>query len=199
MACSYLPAQQATMATPKGRMELRSHVWVINPHCQFSLFSSFFKLIKWMVAYWMQPSYLTHYNDVIMGAMASQITSLIIVYLTVYSGADQRKHQSSASLAFVWGIHRWPVNSPHKWPVTRKMFQFDDVIMSCRHSLGDVLFVIGIKIICICLGVFFLSWLKVGDFNSNVIKRILIIFSQWMFSFHWYISNTFARTSIYFE
>ena len=43
--------------------------------------------------------------------------------------ADQRKHQSSASLAFVWGIHRRPVNSPHKWPVTRKMFAFDDVIM----------------------------------------------------------------------
>ena len=57
-----------------------------------------------------------------MGAMASQITSLTIVYSTVYSGADQRKHQSSASLAFVWGIHRGPVNSRHKWPVTRKMF-----------------------------------------------------------------------------
>ena len=63
-----------------------------------------------------------------MDAMASQITSLTIVYSTVYSGADQRKHQSSPSLAFVWGIHRWPVNSPHKWPVTRKMFPFDDVI-----------------------------------------------------------------------
>ena len=70
-----------------------------------------------------------HYNDVIMGAMASQFTSLTIVYSTVYSGADQRKHQSSASLAFVRGIHRWPVNSPHKGPVTRKMFPFDDVIM----------------------------------------------------------------------
>ena len=70
-----------------------------------------------------------HYNDVIMGAMASQITSLTIVYSTVYSGADQRKHQSSASLAFVRGIHRWPVNSPHKWPVTQKMFPFDDVII----------------------------------------------------------------------
>ena len=68
-----------------------------------------------------------HYGDVIMGAMASQITSLTIVYSTVYSDADQRKHQSSASLAFVWGIHRGPVNSPHKWPVTRKMFPFDDV------------------------------------------------------------------------
>ena len=70
-----------------------------------------------------------HYSDVIMGTMASQITSLTIVYLTVNLDADQRKHQSSASLAFVRGIHRGPVNSPHKWPVTRKMFPFDDVIM----------------------------------------------------------------------
>ena len=70
-----------------------------------------------------------HYSDVIMGTMASQITSLTIVYSTVYSGVDEIKHQSSASLAFVRGIHRGPVNSPHKWPVTRKMFPFDDVIM----------------------------------------------------------------------
>ena len=48
---------------------------------------------------------------------------------SVHLDTDQRKHQSSASLAFVWGIHRGPVNSPHKWPVTRKMFPFDDVIM----------------------------------------------------------------------
>ena len=65
-----------------------------------------------------------------MGEMASQITSPTRVYSTVYSGADQRKHQSSASLAFVRGIHRGPMNSPHKGPVTRKMFPFDDVIMS---------------------------------------------------------------------
>ena len=65
-----------------------------------------------------------------MGAIASQITSLTIVY----SDADQRKHQSSASLAFVRGIHRGPVNSPHKWPVTRKMFPFDDVIMTLRYA-----------------------------------------------------------------
>ena len=51
--------------------------------------------------------------------------------LNRYLDADQRKHQSSASLAFVWGIHRGPVNSPHKWPVARKMFPFDDVIMKC--------------------------------------------------------------------
>ena len=75
-----------------------------------------------------------HYNDVIMGAIASQFTSLTIVYSTVYSDADQRKHQSSASLAFVRGIHRWPVNSPHKWPGTRKMFPFDDVIMNCHDA-----------------------------------------------------------------
>ena len=42
-----------------------------------------------------------HYSDLIMGAMASHITSLTIAYPTVYSYADQRKHQSSASLAFV--------------------------------------------------------------------------------------------------
>ena len=71
-----------------------------------------------------------HYGDVIMGAIASQITSLTIVYWNVYSAADQRKHQSSASLAFVWGLHRGPVKSPHKWPVTRKTVPFDDVIMS---------------------------------------------------------------------
>ena len=73
--------------------------------------------------------YNSHYSDVEMGTVASQITSLTIVYFTVYSGADQRKHQSSASLAFVRGIHRSPVNSPHKGPVTRKMFPFDDAIM----------------------------------------------------------------------
>ena len=71
----------------------------------------------------------THYCDFIMNTIASQITSLTIVYLTVNSGTDQRKHQRSASLAFVRGIHRRPVNSPHKRPVTRKMFPFDDVIM----------------------------------------------------------------------
>ena len=61
--------------------------------------------------------------------IASLITSLTIVYSIVYSDTDQRKHQSSTSLAFVRGIHRGPVNSPHKWPVTRKMFPFCDVIM----------------------------------------------------------------------
>ena len=86
-------------------------------------------------AFTLRPRQMTtvfHYDDVIMSTIASQITNLTIVYSTVYSDADQRKHQSSPSLAFVWGIHRGPVspvNSPHKWPVTRKMFPFDDVIM----------------------------------------------------------------------
>ena len=70
-----------------------------------------------------------HYNDVIMGAIASQITSLMTVYSTVYSDADQRKHQSPASLSFV------TVNFPHKWPVTRKIFPFDDVIMNLNGGM----------------------------------------------------------------
>ena len=71
---------------------------------------------------------ICRYSDVIMGASASQFTSLAIVYSTVYSGVDQRKRQSSASLVFVRKIHRWPVNPSHKWSVTRKMFPFGDVI-----------------------------------------------------------------------
>ena len=66
--------------------------------------------------------------------MASQLTSLMTVYLTVYSGTDQSKHQSSTSLGFGWGIHRWPVNSSHKRPVTRKMLPFDDVIKGSSKS-----------------------------------------------------------------
>ena len=75
-----------------------------------------------------------HYNDVIMSAIASQITNFTTVYSAVYSDADQRKHQSSASLAFVRGIHREPVKSPHKWSVRRKRFPFDDIIMLFRGS-----------------------------------------------------------------
>ena len=97
----------------------------------FTITTLFFSLSFWYFTALNFPSlvHCFHYCDVIMGTMASEITSLTIVYSTVYSGADQRKHQSSASLAFVRGIHRCPVNSPHKWPVTRKMFPFDDVIM----------------------------------------------------------------------
>ena len=67
-----------------------------------------------------------HYNDVTMSAMASQITSITLVYPTLYS---RHRSKKTSSLAFERGNHRWPVNSPHKGPVTRKMFPFDDVIM----------------------------------------------------------------------
>ena len=75
-----------------------------------------------------QHSFIT-ITSVIMSPMASQITSFTIVFSTVYSRADQRKYQSSASLVFVRGSHRWPVISSHNGSVTRKMFPFDDVIM----------------------------------------------------------------------
>ena len=77
-----------------------------------------------------------HYDDFIMDVIASQITSLTIVYSTVYSDAYQRKHQSSASLAFVWGIHRGIVEFPTQ--MAPKMFPFDDVIMWGNNG-SDVL------------------------------------------------------------
>ena len=80
-----------------------------------------------------------------MTMLASQITSLTVVYSIVYSGVNQRKHQSSASLAFVREIHRGPVNFPHKWPVTRKMFPFDDVIMWTISIYGIITFRFMIK------------------------------------------------------
>ena len=79
-----------------------------------------------LVKHWFQKNWsCVKYNitiTVMMSAMTSQITGVLIVCSVVYSGADQRKHQSSASLAFVRGVHRWPVDSPHKWPVTLKCF-----------------------------------------------------------------------------
>ena len=88
-------------------------------------FYSFYKMHSdWLTGKWGS----SHSNDVIMSMMASQITSRVIVYSTVYSSPDERKHQS-ASMAFVRGSHRCPVNSAHKRPVTQKMFPFDDVVM----------------------------------------------------------------------
>ena len=80
-----------------------------------------------------------HYTDVTMSPRASQITSLTIVYSTVYSGADQRKNQSSASLAFVQRIYQGPVNSLHKRLVTRKIFPFDDVIMTLKLAFSNTI------------------------------------------------------------
>ena len=65
-----------------------------------------------------------------MGAMASQITSLTIVYSTVYSGADQSKHQSSASLSFVWGIHQGAGEFP-----AQMVSNAENVSIWCRHHV----------------------------------------------------------------
>ena len=89
------------------------------------------QLTKWALTwptgvwYWVSIDYFEefrriNYIDVIMGTMASQITSLTIVWSTVYSGADQIRYQNPASLASVRVIHRWSVISPHKGPVKRK-------------------------------------------------------------------------------
>ena len=102
--------------------------WTPNKHMASRIFVNI--QLSWTVP-------VSHHSDVIMGAMVSQITSLKVVCSTVYLGADQRKHQSSASLAFLRRIHRWPMNSPHTGPVTRKMFPFDDVIMTCFHEGHD--------------------------------------------------------------
>ena len=82
-----------------------------------------------------------YYSDVIMGAMASQITGVSIVYLIVSSGADRRKHQSSASLAFVRGIHRWAVNFLHKGAVTRKMFPHHGLLQLGSRYTDPIWFV----------------------------------------------------------
>ena len=78
---------------------------------------------------------MTEFDDPVVLSTSFTCCTPLPVFITLqwYSAADQRKHQSSASLAFVRGIHRWPVNSPHKWPVTRKMFPFDDVIMNQKY------------------------------------------------------------------
>ena len=93
-----------------------------------------FTWINLAVHGWYGILQIIHYSDVIMSMMTSQITSFTIVYSIVYLSVYQRKHRSSASLAFVQGIHRWPVNSQHKGPVMQKMFPFDDVIMNIGVS-----------------------------------------------------------------
>ena len=113
----------------------RSPTWTLYYSSDLTLSQKCNPFKQWQRSFqWkLRSHWQKHYSDVIMSAIASQITSLTIVYLTSYSGADQRKHQSSASLAFVRGIHRSPVNSAHKGPVTRKIFPFDDVIMILRQ------------------------------------------------------------------
>ena len=73
-----------------------------------------------------------------MSTMASQITSLTIVYSTVHSGADQRKHRSAALMAFVRGIHRWPVHFPHKRASDAENVSIDDVIIKLTTLLKPI-------------------------------------------------------------
>ena len=75
-----------------------------------------------------------------MGAMASQITDVQVVCSTICSGADQRKDQSSVSLAFVRGIHRWPVDSLHKGPVTRKIFLLMTSSCAAIHKVFNLIY-----------------------------------------------------------
>ena len=122
-----------------------------------------------------------HYRGVIMGVIASQITILTMVYSTVYSDADQRKDQSSASLACVRGIHRWPANSPYKGPVTRKMLPFDDVIMEWDY-LWD-----GGNMNVLCL---LIDWMKNGKLiyntkHSRIHIHITVITPDVFFSKEW--------------
>ena len=137
---------------------------------------------------------VSFYGDVIIRANVYQITGVSMVFSTICSGADQRKHQSCASLAFVKGSHRWPVNSLHRGPVTQKMFPFDDVIMfhmmtSCNgflhyrsfhQSLVDslnkrpVMWTFGVSLILVRTS----CWTKTrvaGDHQINVTTRISIL------------------------
>ena len=110
-----------------------------------------------------------------MSVMASQITSLTIVYSSVYSGTGQRKHQSSSSLAYVRGIHRWPMNCPHKGPVMPKMFPFDDVIMRI-HDWIDLVWSYVLKSECngqiyqACNSAF-LEIANAGIFLNKILRR----------------------------
>ena len=97
--------------------------------CCFRLPDWWSNSTHWMARGRLFRAIFFYYNDVIMSPMASQITSLTIVYSTVYSGADQRKHQKLRATGLCEGNSPMTGEVPHKGPVTRKMFPFDDVIM----------------------------------------------------------------------
>ena len=153
-----------------------------------------------------------HYHDVTMDSIASQITSLTIVYSAVYSAADQRKHQSSASLAFVRGIHRGPVNSPHKGPVTRKMFPFDDVIMKLYTGTGythtwlykrcesitwstGYIFVINVLTLCISWNISIATWAG----KSNAVKFHVFITDTLNLKKHWAYGTLYKHVPVSIE
>ena len=105
----------------------------------------------------------SHYNDVIMSAIASQITSLTIVYSTVYSDADQRKHKSSASLAFVWGIHR------DRWiPCTKGQLRDKCLHLMTSSCYQRILF-LPMRSFCRKLKNLFHPWLR---YNLGIIANV---------------------------
>ena len=122
---------------------------------------------------WVRVILLKHYCDVIMSAKASQITSVSIVCSIVGAGADQRKHQSSASLAFVWVIHRWSVNSPHKRPVTRKCFH----LMTSSYDTSSYMHITCLTDILHIWGqahIYWVSWWKAQlGIQTNITRRPL--------------------------
>ena len=126
---------------------------------------------------------IKHHSDVIKSAMASQITGVSSVYPSVCPGADQREHQSSASLAFVRRIRRWPVNSPHKDQWRGKCFHL--MTSSCiigsskdlidakpslhNHKTGLVSF------LSLITSVEFESMIKHEAAFENITRKILVI------------------------
>ena len=122
---SYKCHELSLSFVPKGNRVIVALNIYIN-HCKLTAVHnellnilSIYDEIYWNVSPWGElskaPANCSHYSDVIVSAMVSQITSLTIVYSTVYSGADLRKHQSSTSLDFVWGIHRWIPHTKGQW------------------------------------------------------------------------------------
>ena len=142
-----------------------------------------------------------HHIDVIMGAVASQITSVSIVCSTVCSDADQRNHQSSASLAVVGVNHRWPVNSPHKRPVTRKILPFDDVNMCIWHCIPSTICLMVRCYLCsftqqvICCLECEKSWLRMPHHKHRMIMIILVVVVSFImhFSFIYQLTLYFPR------
>ena len=118
-----------------------------------------------------------HYNDVVMSAMASQITSLTIVYRTVYSGADQRKHQSSASLAFVREIHRSPSIHNGCFMYTSNIW---NLYKSCFSSSRCTVTVHLEYFFYICSCLQFVSYVLILPVSDVVLYHA----TQWLFVWH---------------
>ena len=170
-----------------------------SPFLHSTLVVSFYIDVVLTLSIWLQTGF---YHDVIMGVIASQITSLTIVHSMVYSGADHRKHQSSVSLTFVLGIHRWPVNSQHKWPVTRKMFPFDDIIMlrwmAYKHlfmkmswfflgPLSQSLSEVGTWICIICFSLMCSVISRPCPDFSGCLAKVLLRVGRWVITSHSFV------------